>query len=131
MLKHASAFFRALACSTLYASQSEIYPSHKSGDLYKEYFAYVIRDMEAEVKRRNAERWQESRHHSQDHDRERLDRKTQRWKPLRCVHRNALQVYGLQGVNIVFLNQMILLQHILNDCAGHHFYALVQCNFLY
>lgn len=26
---------------------------------------------------------------------------------------------------------MILLQHVLNDCAGHHFQDLVQCNFLY
>ena len=58
-------------------------------------------------------------------------RKHSAGSPCGAYIENALQVYGLQGVNIVFLNQMILLQHILNDCAGHHFYALVQCNFLY
>ena len=64
----------------------------------KESIRKKLRDMEAEAKRRNDARRQQTRPRSHDYDRGREDRRLHRRRPLRCVHRNALQVCGLQGV---------------------------------
>ena len=58
----------------------------------KESIRKKLRDMEAEAKRRNdARRW-ETQHRNHDYDRGRKDKRKHRRKPLRCIHRNALQV---------------------------------------
>ena len=55
----------------------------------KESIRKKLRDMEAEAKRRNDARRQQTRPRSHDYD---------RGEPLRCIHRNALQASNLQGV---------------------------------
>ncbi len=64
----------------------------------KESIRKKLRDMEAEAKRRNTERRQEPRTVAMTMTEDAKTEEEHRRAPLRCIHRNALQVCGLQGV---------------------------------